>query len=278
MTIRVVSLVPSTTETVISLAPPQAELVGRTRYCVEPQPLVSGVEVVGGTKDVDVARVVALEPDLVLANREENARSDVESLVAAGLRVDVSFPQTVREGVEHLAHVARLLGVDATDLVHEAAAAVTRFEERRRSVRPLRAFCPIWMSPLMTIHGSTYISDVLDLVGCANVFADRPRRYPLAADLGLRPPVSAPDRDARYPRVSVDELLARAPEIILLPDEPHPFDEEDAAFFRSLPMPASREGRVVHVDGKDLMWFGARTAPGVARLVATLSAFFPAVA
>src|SRR6202044_2720392 len=107
---------------------------------------------------------------------------------------------------------------------------------------PGRAFCPTWMAPLMTVHADTFISDMLDLCGAANVFADRVRRYPLAADLrGAAPlsPEKVGDRDVRYPRVTLDEVVARAPELVLLPDEPHPFTEADAAVFRSLAIPAA---------------------------------------
>ncbi len=79
----------------------------------------------------------------------------------------------------------------------------------------------------MTIHGDTFISDMLGLCGASNVFADRPRRYPLAADLGKAspfPPEKVADRDVRYPRVTLEEVSPRAPELVLLPDEPHPFE------------------------------------------------------
>jgi ABC-type Fe3+-hydroxamate transport system substrate-binding protein len=141
--------------------------------------------------------------------------------------------------------------------------------------RPVRAFVPIWMDPLMTVHGSTFISDVLSLAGAANVFADRERRYPLAADLGTGAPLPADrvaGRDVRYPRVTLDEVVARAPEIVLLPDEPHAFTEADAAVFRGLDIPAARNGHVVMCDGKDLMWYGARSLEGIERLRALVDA------
>ena len=97
----------------------------------------------------------------------------------------------------------------------------------------------------MTIHGDTFISDMLDLVGAQNVFADRERRYPLAADLGKAKPLSPEKvgaRDVRYPRVTMDEVNARAPELVLLPDEPHPFSEADADVFRAQPTPPRRAG------------------------------------
>ncbi|WP_437324906.1 helical backbone metal receptor [Sorangium sp. So ce381] len=291
---RIVSLVPSDTYSLLRLGA-RDQLVGRTRYCVAPAGDVEGIELVGGTKDADVDRIAALEPDVVVANQEENSKRDIERLDAAGLRVLVSFPKRVADGVAHLARLARLLGhaaakpgaaappahvehgapgqapppAAARELVAAAYRAHAAAEARRRERPPIRAFIPIWMDPLMTVHGDTFISDVLDLVGAQNVFEDRPRRYPLAADLGKAPPLPperVQGRDLRYPRVTLDEVIARAPELVLLPDEPHAFTDADAAIFRSLDIPAARRGHVIRCDGKDLMWYGARALEGLSRL------------
>src|SRR5262249_13172363 len=140
--------------------------------------------------------------------------------------------------------------------------------KRRTSLAPVSVFCPIWAKPLMTIHGDTYISDALDLAGAHNVFSDRPRRYPLAADSGRALPLlsmEVGDRDTRYPRITEEEVKARAPQVILLPDEPHPFSQEEAAHFATL------SSRVVHIAGKDICWYGAWSAEGIPRLGETLA-------
>ncbi|XXY53561.1 helical backbone metal receptor [Sorangium sp. So ce269] len=296
---RIVSLVPSDTYSLIRLGA-RERLVGRTRYCVAPAEDVEGIELVGGTKDADVDRIVALDPEVVVANQEENSKGDIERLDAAGLRVLVSFPRRVADGVAHLARLARLLGHSAaparpaapapdggappppTAAAREQVAAAYRAhaaaEARRRERPPLRAFVPIWMDPLMTVHGDTFISDMLDLAGAQNVFEDRPRRYPLAADLGKAPPLPperVQGRDLRYPRVTLDEVIARAPDIVLLPDEPHAFTDADAAIFRSLDIPAARRGHVIRCDGKDLMWYGARALEGLSRLREIIDAARP---
>ncbi|WP_437673069.1 helical backbone metal receptor [Sorangium sp. So ce131] len=294
---RIVSLVPSDTYSLVQLGA-KGRLVGRTRYCVAPAGEVEGVEVVGGTKDVDVERVAALDPDAVVANQEENSKRDIDRLDAAGLRVLVSFPKRVADGLAHLARLARMLGYSASSragaeggapdpsqpqaagraLVAAAYRAHASAEARRREQPPVRAFIPIWMDPLMTVHGDTFISDMLDLVGAQNVFEDRPRRYPLAADLGKAPPLPperTQGRDTRYPRVTLDEVVARAPDIVLLPDEPHAFTDAEAGIFRSLDIPAARRGHVVLCDGKDLMWYGARAMEGLNRLRALIDAARP---
>lgn len=269
---RVVSLVPSDTYSVIRLGA-KGRLVGRTKFCIAPAGDVEDIEIVGGTKDVDVDRVIELEPDLVIANQEENTRSQIERLDNAGIPVLVSFPKRFAEGISHLARLAIALGISeqpmAKALVTTAYHAHRDAERHRQEHPPVRAFVPIWMDPLMTVHEATFISDTLDLVGGQNVFADRPRRYPLAADLGKAPPLPPErvgSRDTRYPRVTLDEVVARQPDVVILPDEPHAFTESDADVFRKLDIPAAKTGRVVFCDGKDLMWYGARSFEGLDRL------------
>jgi ABC-type Fe3+-hydroxamate transport system substrate-binding protein len=269
---RVVSLVPSDTLNVAAIGCAGA-LVGCTDYCELPEDVVARLPRVGGTKNPRLDDVVALEPDLVIANQEENTRGDLETLAQRGVRVYVAFPRRVADGLAHLARLARIFGVgadaDVKRLLGRGYEEYRLAEEARKAARRVRVFCPIWMKPLMTIHGDTFISDMLDLCGAENVFADRQRLYPLAADLGKAAPL-APDevgaRDVRYPRVTLDEVVARAPEIVLLPDEPHPFTEQDADVFRALDIPAARIGAVVRTSGKDLCWYGARSVEGIARV------------
>jgi len=274
---RVVSLVPSDTLNVAALGA-GASLVGRTDYCELPADLVAGIPSVGGTKNPRVDAICDLSPELVLANQEENTKSDLEALAQRGVKILVCFPKRVAEGLSHLARLARVFGVEGDPavrtLLKAGYEAVREAEGARVKLVPLRTFCPIWMDPLMTIHGSTFISDMLDLAGAQNVFADRERRYPLAADLGQRPELpkdKTAGRDTRYPRITLDEVVLRAPELVLLPDEPHPFSEADAEVFRKLDLPASKRGAVVHVSGKDLCWYGAQSVEGIGRVRALVA-------
>jgi ABC-type Fe3+-hydroxamate transport system substrate-binding protein len=267
---RVVSLVPSDTLNVAALGCASA-LVGRTDYCELPADVVARLPSVGGTKNPRVDAICELSPDLVLANQEENTRGDLEELARRGVRVYVAFPRRVVEGIAHLGRLARIFRVEGDgavrDMFRRGYHALR--EAERSSARAVPTFCPIWMKPLMTIHGDTFISDMLELCGARNVFADRERRYPLAADLGQAPPMPADrleGRDTRYPRVTMEEVVARAPELVLLPDEPHPFGDDDAAVFRGLDIPAARRGAVVLTGGKDLCWYGARSVEGIPRL------------
>lgn len=272
---RIVSLVPSDTFTVCALGAGE-RLVGRTSYCVLPAETVAAAAIVGGTKDVDADAVADLAPDLVIANQEENARGPLEELARRGLPLFVSFPRRVADGVAHMARLARMLGLARAPQVEELirrAYQVLRADGEIEAQAMPRAFVPIWKQPLMTFHQDTFASDVLLQVGCANAFADRERRYPLAADLGRRSPLPADrlgDRDTRYPRIAVDEVVARAPDLILLPDEPYEFGPDDLAWASALEVPAARRGAVALVSGKDLFWYGAWSVEGLPRLRASV--------
>jgi ABC-type Fe3+-hydroxamate transport system substrate-binding protein len=256
---RIVSLVPSDTYSVIALGAGD-RLVGQTAYCEGPAP------VVGGTKDVDVDAVIALAPHLVIANQEENTRPALEALAAARVPVLVSLPRTVEQGIAHLARLARILGLGADEPARGLMKRGYALSPALASTRT--AFIPIWMDPLMTLNADTFGSDVLARIGIANAFGDRLRLYPLAADLGKSAPRDAPGRDVRYPRVTLDEVVAKQPSLIILPDEPYVFSAADEAMLHAA-MPAAP---ILRVSGKDLFWYGAWTIDALARLGALLHA------
>jgi ABC-type Fe3+-hydroxamate transport system substrate-binding protein len=265
---RIVSLVPSDTYSVIALGAGD-RLVGRTTYCESPE--AASVPTIGGTKNVDVAAVLALSPQLVIANQEENTRTALEALAAERVPVLVSLPRRVGDGIAHLARLARILGVGDAEPVKALVRRGYRLASSpsASATTPSRtAFIPIWMDPLMTMNADTFGSDVLAHVGIANVFGDRLRLYPLAADLGKSAPQDAAGRDVRYPRVTLDEVRARNPELVILPDEPQLFSAEHEAVFREA-LPAAQ---IVRVSGKDLFWYGAWTIDAIDRLAAQLAA------
>lgn len=254
---RIVSLVPSETESVARLAGVE-RIVGRTSYCHG----VDAVPVVGGTKSIDVDAVLALAPDLVLANKEENGKRDIERLIAAGVCVHVSFPCSVAESLAYVRALAALLGV-----VDAKRAWLSTLEPPATPVEGgRRVFVPIWRDPWMTFDGRTYASDLLAHAGALNVFADRARLFPLAADLGQRTPIDPGARDTRYPRTRMEEVAERRPELVLLPDEPYEFDAEHAAEVETWDLGA----RIELVSGQDLFWYGVRTLEALDRLRALI--------
>ncbi len=279
---RVVSLVPSVTGSLFDLQLGHC-LVGVTEFCVYPPAGVAVLPKVGGTKNPDRDRILALQPDLVIANQEENRREDVEALRAAGVPVWVTFPNTARDALNLLWALTRVF--DAPQQGRTMAALERSYEVTSLAavnMPPVSVFCPVWREPAvpaaaawwMTANRETYVHDVLRICGGWNVFAERDRRYPLAADLDPRRPADPPDpaRDTRYPRVTTDEIVTAAPEVILLPSEPYAFGEEDLEALQSLPdIPAVRNGRVYLVDGSLLTWPGTRLAQALAEVPALLN-------
>src|SRR4051812_45340170 len=176
---RLVSLIPSTTELLCHLGLADA-LVGVTVYCREPHDVVRTKQKIGGEKNPDVAAIVALGPDLVIANVEENLREHVDALRAAGVPVWVTYPRTVDQSVEFVRELGIVTHTSprADALADEIAALATDLRAVGASRPPVRVFYAIWRGPYMTINRDTYIHDVLRTVGAENVFGARPERYP----------------------------------------------------------------------------------------------------
>jgi ABC-type Fe3+-hydroxamate transport system substrate-binding protein len=233
---RVVSLVPSLTEAVAVTAP--GLLVGATDYCTHP----AGLDVarVGGTKYPDVARVLALSPDLVLANAEENRAEDVAALRADGVPVWVTFPRTVAESLRCLTRMLGALGIgDDPGWLVEA--------RRVWSVPPPAAstpvVVPVWRRPWIVLGGQTFASDVLARLGLSNVYGGA---------------------GERYPRPSLDQIRASGAQLVVLPDEPYAFSPDDG--------PEAFPGlRCAFVSGRHLTWYGPSLAQAREVLTAQLA-------
>jgi ABC-type Fe3+-hydroxamate transport system substrate-binding protein len=246
---RIVSLVPSLTETLFALGC-GAAVVGVTRYCEEPAAEIAARVKVGGTKNPDCDAIRGLNPDLVIVNAEENRREDFARLEELGLRVFVTFPATLDEAVDLLRRLGELTGCAPRghEMADELAATLA---EVRASVRTRRrVFCPIWKNPWMTIGGGTYVDDVLWTCGGANVFRDQ---------------------TTPYPTTTLAEVVVRQPEVALLPSEPYRFSPRDLPDLGALGnTPAGRGNHIHFVDGKALSWYGPRAAAGVRRIAALL--------
>lgn len=245
---RIVSLVPSLTEALFAFGA-GARVVGRTRYCTQPPQAVGRVAKVGGTKKVDAECVLGLEPDLVVAVREENTREDIEGLKEAGVPVFVGAPETVGDALGMLRELAGQVGA-AGDTVGEVLGPIERVYRRlcREPGSTRRVFAPIWKGPYMSVGSDTYVHDVLETCGGENVC----------------------ESFTRYPVLTLEEVEALEPEVVLLPDEPYPFSAEDLAEFYALDVPAAREDRIHLIDGKLLTWYGPRMASSLTQLTALL--------
>ncbi|MEV4255451.1 helical backbone metal receptor [Spirillospora sp. NPDC049652] len=223
---RIVSLVPSLTESVAATAP--EALVGATDWCSHP----AGLDVtrVRGTKNPDLEAVRALRPDLVLANAEENRAPDLDLLRAAGLRVWVTDIRTVDDAFTQLrAMLTDGCGLDVPAWLEEAERAWASVEP---ASPPLRAVIPVWRRPWMVVGRDTFTGDVLRRLGVENLYADHPDRYP---------------------KIPVGELNAARPDLVVLPDEPYAFTAEDGPeAFPGVPCAL--------VGGRHLTWYGPSLA------------------
>jgi ABC-type Fe3+-hydroxamate transport system substrate-binding protein len=234
---RVVSLVPSLTEAIAATR--REALIGATQWCTHPADL--DVPRVRGTKNPDTKAIVALRPDIVVANQEENRKLDVDRLRGEGVDVWVTVTRSVDQALESMRRMfAGGLGWPAPAWLGEAAAAwaappptVTR-----------RAVICVWRDPWMVVGSDTFTGDLASRLGLANVYGDHAERYP---------------------RVEVAGILARDPEVIVLPDEPYEFTETDG--------PEAFQGRrVALVSGRDLTWYGPSLVAARERLTAQIAA------
>jgi ABC-type Fe3+-hydroxamate transport system substrate-binding protein len=248
---RIVSLVPSWTETLFALGLGQA-VAGVTRYCVEPAAATAAIAKIGGTKNPDLKTIVELAPDLVIANAEENRREDIEQLRAAGIAVFTTYPRKISAAVESIIKLGATLGCDdaARAMARAIVLAVSEIETQVGVWAKLRfrVFCPIWKNPWMAFNADTYAHDVLRMLGFNNIFA--------AAG-------------ERYPRTTIAEALAQRPDFVLLPNEPYEFGAKDVEELKPL-LPAALSRRMVLIDGRDLHWYGAHMVTGLKSLAALL--------
>ena len=225
---RIVSLVPSQTELLADLGL-EEEVVGLTRFCVHPDGWKRSKQIVGGTKQVNVERIHALRPDLILANLEENTREMVEALDPVA-PVYVTDVRDVPGALSMIRAVGYLTG--RTD----AAGVITREIEGGFDALPgfasLRAVYLIWRDPYMTVGADTFIHDMMARGGFVNVFGSR----------------------TRYPEITAEELRAAKADVVLLSSEPFPFREKHIPEIIDL-LPQTL---VRLVDGEMFSWYGSR--------------------
>jgi len=237
--VRVVSLCPSITESLVALDAANA-LVGVTRYCIHPREALAGIPRMGGTKNPDLAAIRAAKPDLVFCNSEENREEDI-SVLRRDFAVDVSHPRTVEEIPGLLRHFGTLTGKERE--AEEISLKVEQALERVDSEARFRFVYLIWKDPWMTVGPRTYIADLLRHAGGVLSLEEKNGEGP------------------DYPATDESAIVACAPDVLILPDEPYRFRERDAAFWRER-LPAS--SRVVLVPGDDFCWHGVRTMRGIA--------------
>lgn len=239
---RIISLVPSQTELLYDLGLDE-EVVGITKFCVHPVHWFRNKERVGGTKNVNIEKVESLQADLILANKEENMKEQIEQLEKIA-PVWISDVTTFEDALQMIKNVSEI-----TNTMEKALTLITRITTNfsklsHRVLHPtsntqhptsnvqLRTAYLIWHNPYMTIGGDTFISNMLSKCGLKNVFENL----------------------KRYPEISIEQIASVNPQLILLSSEPYPFKEKHVEELR----PFFDKAKIFLVDGEMFSWYGSR--------------------
>lgn len=225
---RIVCCVPSLTEFLFDLGL-EEEIVGITKYCIHPASKVKKKTTIGGTKKLNSAAILALKPDLIIANKEENKQTQIDDL-AIHFPVYVSEIKDFNSALEALSAIGEITG-KASTAIQIVSSIQEQYEQFQKPAKSLDVAYLIWRKPYMTCGGDTYISDLLAKAGYNNVFKNK----------------------LRYPQIETEELIKANPQLILLSSEPYPFNQKHFdALYEETGIP------VAFVDGEKFSWYGSK--------------------
>jgi ABC-type Fe3+-hydroxamate transport system substrate-binding protein len=226
---RIVSLVPSQTELLYDLGL-EAQVAGITKFCIRPRHWFRSKKRIGGPKSVDIAAIQAMQPDLILANKEENLRDEIDAL-AANFPVWVSDVGNLEQALQMIAMVGELTGTlvkarSINDLIRH------RFANSSMQLQSSRAAYLIWQEPYMTVGNDTFIHAMMEHCGFVNIFGEQ----------------------QRYPVITIDDICNSGCEYLLLSSEPFPFKQQHADALQAL-LPGVK---IILVNGEMFSWYGSR--------------------
>lgn len=222
---RIVSLVPSITETLFDFGLTADEVVGRTKFCIHPANLVKNVQIIGGTKNLNIEKIKSLNPDLIIANKEENEKLQVEELMT-DFKVWVTDVSTIEDNHQFISDLGTLL--NKKELAQSLNERIAHIFTIKKNPLPQKVAYLIWKNPYMTVGNDTFINEVLENIGGENLFKDR----------------------KRYPEVTVEEL--KNADQVFLSSEPFPFQQKHIdELQKELP-----DKQMILVDGEAFSWFG----------------------
>ncbi len=226
---RIISVVPSQTELLYDLGL-RDEVVGITKFCVHPDEWFRNKERVGGTKQLNLDKIRELQPDLIIANKEENEKSQIDELMQE-FPVWVSDVDTLPHAMLMIQVIGQMTGTDgnAVNLVDDI---VHSFRALNHAAQPKKVAYMMWYNPWMSVGGDTFISHMIHVLGWQNVL----------------------EGQERYPEVSLEQLKKLNPDMILLSSEPFPFKEQHIAEVKKV-LP---DAEVILVDGEMFSWYGSR--------------------
>ncbi|WP_138431321.1 helical backbone metal receptor [Fodinibius saliphilus] len=232
----IISLVPSLTELLIDLGL-HGQLVGRTRFCVHPREKVENIPIVGGTKNPRLDKIHNIDPDYIIANKEENRPEDINQLTADS-EVIITEIETIEDALIAIHNLAQTFNVSET--AEQLITDIQQRLEERPDETELRTAYMIWKDPWMSVGHDTYINDVLEHWNLPNVF----------------------NSESRYPTFELESLKSYNPDLVLLSSEPYPFKEKHIAVVKE----ACPAARVLVVEGEWFSWYGSHMKHAFGRL------------
>jgi ABC-type Fe3+-hydroxamate transport system substrate-binding protein len=226
---KVVSLVPSITEALFDLGLTENEVIGRTKFCIHPEDKVKNVPIIGGTKNINIDKIKALKPDLILANKEENIKEQVEALMD-----DFKVLVTNVETIEDNYYLLKTLGntFNKEEKAQQFNLKIYDILQQAKLDSTVKAAYLIWKNPYMTIGSDTFIHKILAEIGFENIFKDK----------------------TRYPEIQIEDLADA--EVIMLSSEPFPFKEKHIEEMKSF----YPDKKIIIVDGEVFSWYGTHIA------------------
>lgn len=234
---KIISVVPSQTELLYDLGL-DAEVIGITKFCVHPEAWFRNKARIGGTKKLNIEKIRELQPDLIIANKEENTQEEIETL-AKEFPVWISDINNLSGALNMIQALGQVTGQEgkSNQLVDDI---VQGFQQLHKANTPKRVAYFIWRNPWMSVGRDTFIHSMIQTMGWQNVLADK----------------------TRYPEITLEELKAYNPELVLLSSEPYPFKDQHIAEIRE----ALPNADVMLVDGEMFSWYGSRMKKAAAYL------------
>lgn len=226
---KIVSLVPSITEALFDLGLTENEIIGRTKFCIHPQDKVKNVTVIGGTKNINIEKIKALQPDLILANKEENIKEQVEALMN-DFKVTVTNIETIEDNYYLLKNLGKLLNREEKAQLFNLK--IYEILDQTKLETRIKTAYLIWNNPYMTVGSDTFIHRILSEIGFDNIFKNK----------------------TRYPVITTEDLADA--DVIMLSSEPFPFKEKHIEELKAV----YPEKKIMIVDGEAFSWYGTHIA------------------
>lgn len=226
---KIVSLVPSITEALFDLGLTENEIIGRTKFCIHPQDKVKNVTVIGGTKNINIEKIKALQPDLILANKEENIKEQVEALMN-DFKVTVTNIETIEDNYYLLKNLGKLLNREEKAQLFNLK--IYEILDQTKLETHIKTAYLIWNNPYMTVGSDTFIHRILSEIGFDNIFKNK----------------------TRYPIITTEDLADA--DVIMLSSEPFPFKKKHIEELKAV----YPEKKIMIVDGEAFSWYGTHIA------------------